>query len=60
MWLIFDSFSSICSNFYIFYLEIVESLPEWIEVKQDTECTLMINLRRVNKLARDERAFAPK
>ena len=40
--------------------DIVESLPEWIEVKQDTECTLMINLRRINKLARDEKAFAPK
>jgi activating signal cointegrator complex subunit 3 len=32
----------------------------WITVDADVECTLIINMSRLNRLGRDEKAFAPK
>ena len=43
-----------------FFFRFSVGLPKWIQVERDVECTLMINLRRINRLARDEKAFAPK
>ncbi len=34
--------------------------PNWIKVAADEDCTLIVNLRRINKLRREEKAFAPK
>ena len=41
-------------------IKIGGGLPDWIAVERDVECTMLIGLRRLNKLARDDKAFAPR
>jgi activating signal cointegrator complex subunit 3 len=41
-------------------VEVPKRNSKWFEAEADTECTLLINLKRLNKLGHDEKAFAPK